>query len=205
MEGRIFFCWDFRGEDWKRLSHDQVSTLAGMCPLFCRFGEFLIWKTTVNGSTKNQLKDLPNVVLVQVFEKFEKYINYTIRSLSLYILYIYNIYLSVWSKKANMFFPLLFGVKIQKRYSVNHLRLVILGVGILQNASKIGGQCSNGQIPRHLPRHILSWWAVGVSFITETETHRSFRFHETILSFGEPGSLGNGIPFEYWCIVFHAQ
>ena len=41
------------------------------------------------------------------------------------------------------------------------------------------------------PRHpiILSESEQGL-FNHRNETHRSFRFHETILSFGEPGSLG---------------
>ena len=38
---------------------------------------------------------------------------------------------------------------------------------------------------------ILSENEQGVSFIT-SETHSLFRFHETMVSFGEPGSLGQG-------------
>ena len=35
--------------------------------------------------------------------------------------------------------------------------------------------------------HLVRWW---LGCTITSETHRSFRFHETILSFGEPGSLG---------------
>ena len=43
--------------------------------------------------------------------------------------------------------------------------------------------------PYGINRHILRWWAARVSCIT-SKMHRIFRFHETILRSGEPGSLG---------------
>ena len=65
---------------------------------------------------------------------------------------------------------------------------------------------SDEQFPLRINRHILRWLGCPVTSITETKRiDIIFGFHETILSFGEPGSVGNDVAklLNAWHIWLH--
>ena len=79
------------------------------------------------------------------------------------------------------------GIQSYCEDGIETINPTLKGSGFLGNYSK-----STMLMAFTIPRHpvIFSADEQGVSFITETKRMGSFRFHETILSFGEPGSLG---------------